>query len=177
MRAVERSAAMASANLVDRQGHRTARACGRRAADGRRGRVLSTALAAVLAASAAAFPQSAVPLPVTGELQVNQAVAGNQEAPAAGMREDGVHVVVWQSAGQDASGSAIVVRHFPADGSQPANESVLNELTAGDQFAPAVSMNASGDWFAVWDTATAAQGLRGRATTGGGTSGWSVAVP
>jgi hypothetical protein len=111
-----------------------------------------------------------VPLPITGELQVNQAVTDDQDSPSVGMRDDGTHVVVWRSLGQDGDGTGIVSRKFPGDGSAPFNESVLNQATAGNQRTPSLGMNAAGDWLAVWVTTAAGQGLRGRTTSNGGTT-------
>ena len=92
------------------------------------------------------------PIALTAELQVNQFTTGTQSSPSVGMRDDGVHVVVWVSAGQDGDGDGIVQRKFASDGSEPFNESVLNQNTAGAQLLPEIGMNALGDWIAVWDS-------------------------
>lgn len=110
------------------------------------------------------------PIALTAELQANQFTAGAQHSPSIGMRDDGVHVVVWVSAGQDGDGNGIVQRKFASDGSEPFNESVLNQNTAGDQSLPEIGMNALGDWIAVWDSSASGAGIRGRASGNNGTT-------
>ncbi|MEO8197966.1 MAG: hypothetical protein ABI689_14715 [Thermoanaerobaculia bacterium] len=110
------------------------------------------------------------PRPITGELQVNQLVTGDQRAPEVAMSDDGTHRIVWQSDGQDGSGQAIVSRRFPGDGSEPFNESVLNQSTVGDQSNPGIGMNAGGDWIAVWKTSAAGAKIRGRASSNNGST-------
>lgn len=107
------------------------------------------------------------PVPLTGELPVNQTVTGDQEFPEVGMRANGTHVVVWR--GDVAGGTSdLFLRRFPGDGTAPFNESTLNQNTAGNQFDPAIDMNSTGDWIAVWTTSQAGHGLRARATSSGG---------
>lgn len=124
-----------------------------------------TGLAVALAVGAAAQD----PLPLTGELLVNQTTAGVQSGPAVGMAANGTHVVLWTSEGQDGDGQAIVFRKFPGDGTAPFNEAVLNQDTAGDQFNSAIDMNEAGGWVGAWDSTASGQGLRGRRTNAGGT--------
>ena len=144
---------------------------GRRGA-GARGKCVS-AVAGLWAAAAGVELEPAraqgAPIALTAELQVNQFTTGAQSSPSVGMRDDGVHVVVWVSAGQDGDGDGIVQRKFASDGSEPFNESVLNQNTAGAQLLPEIGMNALGDWIAVWDSTAAGAGIRGRATASNGT--------
>ena len=128
------------------------------------------AVAGALAGIAAPAGAQGPALPLTGELQANQFTNGDQAVPSVGMGDNGVHVVIWTSFGQDGDESGIVLRRFPADGTQPFNESVVNQQTANDQDSPGLGMNANGDWIATWDTTTAGQGLRGRASSLNGTS-------
>lgn len=123
---------------------------------------------ALLCAFAGAARAQGPPLPITGELPVNQTVAGSQHAPEVGMRDNGTYVVVWRGDVQG-SGLDIFSRRFPGDGTAPFNESVLNQVTTGDQFAPAIDVNGSGDWIALWTSDQAGQGLRARKTASGGT--------
>ncbi|MGE0639336.1 MAG: hypothetical protein AB7P46_03585 [Thermoanaerobaculia bacterium] len=120
-------------------------------------------------AAAAAFAQSD-PLPLTAELQVNQFATGGQEAPRVAMSPTGVHVVVWSSPGQDGDGVGVILRRFPADGSAPFNESVLNQSTTGDQGLSDIGMNANGNWIAVWRNFAGGASVRGRAASNGGTT-------
>lgn len=134
-------------------------------------RVLDTVGGAwlLLAALPGAVRGQGAPLPLTPELQVNQVTASAQESPDVAMRPDGTHVIVWTSDGQDGAGTGIVQRRFPGDGSAPFNESVLNQVTAGDQLGAQIGMNSSGDWLIVWES-IAGQGIRGRASSASGTS-------
>ena len=108
------------------------------------------------------------PQPLTGELAVNQAIAGAQNSASVGMRDNGTYVVVWR--GNATGGTTdIFMRRFPGDGTSPFNESTLNQVTAGSQLAPTIDVNATGDWVAVWAADQSGQGLRARASSGGGT--------
>jgi len=124
------------------------------------------ALLAWLVAGDAVRAQGA-PLPLTGELAVPETTAGSQDLPEVGMRDAGDYVVVWQS---DVAGGGrdIFHRRFAADGSAPFGELVVNQNTAGDQLAPAIEVNGSGDWIVLWASDAAGQGVRGRATTSAG---------
>ena len=113
------------------------------------------ALLAWLVAGDAVRAQGA-PLPLTGELAVPETTAGSQDLPEVGMRDAGDYVVVWQS---DVAGGGrdIFHRRFAADGSAPFGELVVNQNTAGDQLAPAIEVNGSGDWIVIWASDAAGQ--------------------
>ncbi|HWP41466.1 MAG TPA: hypothetical protein VNL70_11110 [Tepidisphaeraceae bacterium] len=86
-----------------------------------------------------------------GELRVNTAVNGSQTAPAVAIDADGDFVVVWQSGpGQDSSGYGIYGQRYTAAGLAVGGEFRINSFTDGDQYAPAVAMDAAGNFVVAW---------------------------
>jgi len=86
--------------------------------------------------------------PVGGEFQINQTILDDQSHPVAAMAEDGSFVVVWQS--PDVEGFGIWGRRYAADGTPLGNEFQVNQETARDQVAPAIAMNAAGQFVVAW---------------------------
>ncbi|MGD9646608.1 MAG: PKD domain-containing protein, partial [Pirellulales bacterium] len=91
------------------------------------------------------------------EALVNTAATDVDESPAVATDALGNYVVVWTSHDQDGSGSGIYARRFnaadvPQDvpGSPGVTEFRVNVATAGDQFEPAVAMDAAGNFVVVW---------------------------
>lgn len=125
-------------------------------------------LALLLLAAPAAQGMPLPPLPISAELHANQITAGEQTSADVGMRDDGIFVIVWSSAGADGDGDAIAQRRFTADGTTTFNESVFNQQTVDDQRGPRISMNAGGDFVVVWNSLAAGSTLRARASTSNG---------
>lgn len=90
--------------------------------------------------------------PQTGEIAVNQFTTGDQREPQVAVDGLGAFVVVWQSAGQDGSGVGVRGRRFDSAGSPLGGEIALNSFTTGDQEAPAVAVDAAGNFIAVWQS-------------------------
>ncbi|WP_428940191.1 hypothetical protein [Fontivita pretiosa] len=89
--------------------------------------------------------------PVDSEFRVNTAVNGAQTAPAVAIDADGDFVVVWQSGpGQDSSGYGIYAQRYSAAGVALGGEFRVNSFTDGDQYAPAVAMDAAGNFVIAW---------------------------
>jgi len=84
------------------------------------------------------------------EFRINTTTADVQNQPAVGTDADGNYVVVWTSKGQDGNGKGVYARLYRADGTPLTGEFVVNTTTAGDQDAPAVAMNARGDFVISW---------------------------
>ncbi|MDX9720969.1 MAG: metallophosphoesterase [Myxococcota bacterium] len=84
------------------------------------------------------------------DFTVNDNTAGQQRKPDLGMDDVGNFVVVWEDDG-DANGSyQIHARGFNADGSQRLARFTVNSISAGQQFEPAIAMNASGRFVIAW---------------------------
>jgi hypothetical protein len=78
--------------------------------------------------------------PLTGEIQVNVTTAGNQQNPQVRADdEEGGYLVVWE--GPDLSGSGIWLRRITAGGVLSGGEVGINDVTAGEQRNPALSVS------------------------------------
>lgn len=89
------------------------------------------------------------------QFQVNSYGPGNQTMPAIAMNPVGEFVVVWQSSLSsfpDVSGTSIQARRFTSFGS-PAPQFGVNTYTPGDQTAPAITRDASGQFIIVYESA------------------------
>ena len=86
--------------------------------------------------------------PVTGEFQVNTVTSGKQKAPEVAIDNDGNFVIVWQ--GEDADDEGIFARVFDSAGTPQTGEILVNTVTADEQKAPDVTMDADGDFIVAW---------------------------
>ncbi|MGB5339073.1 MAG: hypothetical protein WBO06_08270, partial [Gammaproteobacteria bacterium] len=91
-------------------------------------------------------------VPLGNELLVNTMAVDNQTSPAIAMADDGRFVVAWQSKNQDGNGEGVYGQLYAADGSVVGDEFLVNTLTNDNQTAPAVAMNASGDFVIAWQS-------------------------
>lgn len=91
---------------------------------------------------------------LTGDVQVNTFVEGDQRNASVAMDADGDFVVIWQSEFQDAyDGSAgIYAQRFDALGQKVGAEFQVHSTTVNDQVNPTVAMNAEGTFVAAWET-------------------------
>lgn len=78
-------------------------------------------------------------------------LAGAVSAPAPG----GGQVVVWASPGADSSGWGVLAQRFDALGLPQGPAFLVNTTTAGDQLAPSVAVDASGQFVVAWSAAAA----------------------
>ena len=85
-------------------------------------------------------------------LLVNTLTVGGQSSPAVAMDAAGNFVVVWQSTQGDGSGTSIRGRRYDASFKAWADDEdfLVNAITDGDQVAPAVAMDAAGNFMVVW---------------------------
>ena len=87
------------------------------------------------------------------DVQVNTYTTNNQRDASVAMGADGDFVVVWGSLGSggtDSSENSIQGQRFAADGSAAGGEFQVNTYTTSYQSAPAVAMDADGDFVAAW---------------------------
>jgi Ca2+-binding RTX toxin-like protein len=93
--------------------------------------------------------------PVGSEFQVNTTTtAANYDAPAIVTKDDGSFIVVWQSLGQDGDGTGIFAQRFNANGAAVGNELQVNDFTTGNQSAPAIAVDANGNFIVTWVSGT-----------------------
>jgi hypothetical protein len=84
------------------------------------------------------------------EFRVNSYTAGYQSSLAVAMDAAGNFVVTWESDGQDGSGSGIYAQRYNAAGVALGSEFRVNSYTIDDQRAPAVAMDAAGNFVVTW---------------------------
>jgi VCBS repeat-containing protein len=106
-------------------------------------------LAVTVATTAGASGPS--PGAATGaEFKVNTVTSGDQFFGRTAMDAEGDYVVVWASNGQDGSGYGVYGQRYSADGLPDGSAFLVNTHTTGDQTAPSVAMDATGDFVVVW---------------------------
>ncbi len=90
---------------------------------------------------------------IGNEFLVNTTTANAQTAPAiARNAATGEFVVVWASSGQDGSGSSVHGQRYSSTAVKVGSEFRVNTTTASDQEAPAVAINAGGDFVVAWQS-------------------------
>ncbi len=89
---------------------------------------------------------------VGGDFQINTYTQGAQIAPAAAMDAGGDFVVTWRSYPQDGSAAGIFARRFASSGGGLGPEFQVNTYTTGSQAAPAVGIDADGDFVVAWES-------------------------
>ena len=89
------------------------------------------------------------------EFRVNAWTTGRQQAPQVAGTAGGLFVVVWESQGQDGSGTGIFARRFDAAGSALGAEFQVNTYATADQADAAVALDAAGNFVVVWQSAGA----------------------
>lgn len=92
------------------------------------------------------------------EGQVNTYTASDQNYSAISSLSGGGYVVVWQSSGQDGSGTGIYAQMFNVDGTKNGSEFLVNTTTAADQFVPYVAGSPNGGFAVVWESDGAIDG-------------------
>ncbi|MDD2990284.1 MAG: cadherin domain-containing protein, partial [Zoogloea sp.] len=82
--------------------------------------------------------------------RVNTYTFDNQRNPQVAMAANGNFVVVWESMGQDGSNYGIYAQRYNASGVAQGSEFRVNTLTTDDQRAPAVAMDANGNFVVTY---------------------------
>ena len=95
-------------------------------------------------------------VPVGSEFQVNTYTTDRQTFPRVARDAVGNSVVVWASSGEDGSEGGIRGRRFDAAGVPAGDAFAINTYTTGNQWAASVSMNATGEFIVVWQSAGSA---------------------
>jgi hypothetical protein len=109
-------------------------------------------LGALLVAAMAVGVVHAQPAPDGPEFQVNAFTTSSQTEPAVAVSPSGDFVVIWQSLNQDGLGFGIFGRRYDAAGNPLGGDFQVNTFHFGDQSAPAVAMDLSGNFVVVWQS-------------------------
>ena len=91
--------------------------------------------------------------PVGPEFKVNTFTTGSQSTNSArsvASDDNGNFVVAWTSSTQDAGGSGVYAQRYDNAGNALGAEFRVNTFTTNAQLAPAVAMDADGDFIVVW---------------------------
>jgi hypothetical protein len=110
---------------------------------------------------------------VGGEFEVSTYTGDEVHRPAVAMDTNGDFVAVWESYGQDGSGTGIFGRRFSTSGAAVGGEFQINTYTTNYQRLPAVSAEANGDFVVVWESNGqdgSGRGIFGRRFTSAGTA-------
>src|SRR5262249_23667920 len=87
-----------------------------------------------------------------GEFQVNTYTSGDQSNPSIAMDVSGNFVVVWQSRNQVGLGQDVFAQRFDSSGVPQGSEFRVNTYTTGNQYAPSIGMDLTGDFVVVWQS-------------------------
>ncbi len=99
---------------------------------------------------------SAAGTALAAQLAVDGAPTGAAHNPAVAADPLGNFVVVWDSAGQDGSGTAVLAEQLSNRGQVMGAKVQLNTTTAGDQGYPVVAQSSGGDVWTAWQSVTPA---------------------
>jgi phosphoheptose isomerase len=97
---------------------------------------------------------NAAGVPKGAEFPVNTYTTLRQAAPAVAMDADGNFIVAWQSQLQDGSNYGVYAQRYNSTGAAAGAEFLVNTYTTSAQFAPAVAMDADGDFIVAWHSYT-----------------------
>lgn len=86
------------------------------------------------------------------ESQVNTTTSEYQGHPAIAMSPSGAFTIVWQSLNQDSSNHGVYGQRFDAAGSPQGTEFQIHSDTLDNQQAPAIDMDANGNFVVVWSS-------------------------
>jgi len=97
---------------------------------------------------------TAIPTPtaVAVEQRVNEYTDNDQQNPGVAVDRTGGAMVVWESYGQDGSGSGVFMRRVDPQGAPLGIETRVNIETQDAQYEPAISMSAAGSGVIAWSS-------------------------
>nr|WP_315182272.1 PKD domain-containing protein [uncultured Albidiferax sp.] len=83
-------------------------------------------------------------------LQINSYITTTQDKPSVAGLKDGGFITVWESEGQDLSGTGIYAQRFDATGAKVGTEFRVNTHISSTQSEPTVSALENGGWVVGW---------------------------
>jgi hypothetical protein len=89
---------------------------------------------------------------------VNSVAKGQQRHATIAMNANGQFVVVWEDDGGDGI-YQIKARGFNADGSERFSQRTVNAVAAGQQYRPAIGMDAAGNFVVAWEDDQGSDGI------------------
>jgi hypothetical protein len=93
---------------------------------------------------------------LSGQLMVDPSPTGPQHDPEVTANDVGDFVIVWDAAGQDGSGTAVLAQAFDNRDQPQGAKLQLNTTTAGDQALAGAGLSAGGSLLTAWQSQTAA---------------------
>jgi hypothetical protein len=115
-----------------------------------RARTVGVTAILVLALATLPWVAGAQPQPAGGEFRVNTYTTSIQRYPAVAFDPTGNFIVVWESLGQDGDDKGIFGQRYDAAGALVGVEFQVNTYTTGEQYTPAVAVDAVGNFVVVW---------------------------
>ncbi|MEM9898073.1 MAG: LamG-like jellyroll fold domain-containing protein, partial [Pseudomonadota bacterium] len=92
---------------------------------------------------------------LSGEIQVNTTIAGDQRSPVIAKLADGSTVVAWVDAGgADGDGDGVYFQRYDANGSAAGVETLVNTTTAGNQEEVEITELSGGGFVVTWESGT-----------------------
>jgi hypothetical protein len=85
------------------------------------------------------------------QLQVNTQATGQHSKPSLALDGDGDFVVSWEDDNDNNGYDQIYARGFSATGAQRIAQFAVNSVADGQQYAPSLAMDASGDFMVAWE--------------------------
>jgi hypothetical protein len=82
---------------------------------------------------------------------VNSVATGKQRYPDVAMDDQGNFVVVWEDDQDDNGYYQIYARGFTANGTERFADKAVNSVAAGQQYQPAIGMDAVGNFVVAWE--------------------------
>lgn len=89
---------------------------------------------------------------VNNEFRINTTSQGDQTFPEIASLSDGTVVVLWTSDNVDGSGSAVMIRHYTADGIALSGEIRVNTISQSNQMGQAIVPMADGGYTILWQS-------------------------
>ncbi len=86
--------------------------------------------------------------------RVNTYTTGAQFLSSVAMDAAGDFVITWTSGGEDGSGYGVYAQRYNSSGTAQGSQFPVNTYTTGNQLAPAVAMDAAGDFVITWESAS-----------------------
>lgn len=102
-------------------------------------------------------------------IEVNTTTTGDQDAARVLVLANGGFAVIWESEGQDGSGTGILARFFDADGTPATDELQINQTTAGNQFDLDAAQLPNGDIVISWTSDGPLSTIQARSLSADGT--------